>query len=468
MQKLLKNIIVAILLLFSLSINSYCQNQSIRVMERNRLKNVHFNFNMPSARAMGMGGAFIAIADDATAGEANPAGLTNLLAPETSIHFRYNKFTHQEITGKGSDPENSKKFNNNIISQSYLSLVIPGNHLTINAITPISNIFDRIVFSIYRQELVNFKRSFFYEPFELNQAESVNGVIFNSEVLVTNWSLAVGIRLPLNVSFGFSCKYSILDSKFFEEIYSDDFALPGEKGNLPGNLALMTQANHMDRNVLPGFGFRWSQRFRQIPILSAITISSGIVYKPGPDFKIVYNLFTPLREEQDGRLRNAFAFQTEGRFKIPDSYGAGFCFSFEYKRKARVTETIQLAFDIVHILYSQLLKGISDPLKQSKFKIKDGNEYHAGVQILTSRLIPKMDLLFRSGFYTDPAHQIYSCSPTDRVLTIQFPVGEKQNHYTIGLGIADRKNFSCDIAYNHSNNIREVLFSTVLYLGKRK
>jgi hypothetical protein len=33
-----------------------------------------FNFNNPGARALGMGGAFVAVADDATAVIANPAG----------------------------------------------------------------------------------------------------------------------------------------------------------------------------------------------------------------------------------------------------------------------------------------------------------------------------------------------------------------------------------------------------------
>jgi len=40
----------------------------------------------PGARALGMGGAFIGVADDATAAEANPAGLTILTRPEASIH----------------------------------------------------------------------------------------------------------------------------------------------------------------------------------------------------------------------------------------------------------------------------------------------------------------------------------------------------------------------------------------------
>ena len=51
-----------------------------------------FNFNNPGARALGMGGAFVAVADDATAVVANPAGLTILQRPEISAEYKYTRF----------------------------------------------------------------------------------------------------------------------------------------------------------------------------------------------------------------------------------------------------------------------------------------------------------------------------------------------------------------------------------------
>lgn len=49
---------------------------------------IQFTLAPPGARSLGMGGAFIAIADDATASESNPAGLTILTRPEFSFHVR--------------------------------------------------------------------------------------------------------------------------------------------------------------------------------------------------------------------------------------------------------------------------------------------------------------------------------------------------------------------------------------------
>ncbi len=58
------------------------------------------------ARALGMGGAFVAVADDATAASWNPAGLTQLERPEISMVYDWNWFSedfssqgHKELSG---------------------------------------------------------------------------------------------------------------------------------------------------------------------------------------------------------------------------------------------------------------------------------------------------------------------------------------------------------------------------------
>jgi long-subunit fatty acid transport protein len=50
---------------------------------------VEFSLSNPGARSMGFGGAFVALADDATAAFANPAGLVQLVRPEVSLEGRY-------------------------------------------------------------------------------------------------------------------------------------------------------------------------------------------------------------------------------------------------------------------------------------------------------------------------------------------------------------------------------------------
>ena len=50
---------------------------------------LEFSFSNPGARSMGFGGAFVALADDATAAFANPAGLVQLSEPEVSVEGRF-------------------------------------------------------------------------------------------------------------------------------------------------------------------------------------------------------------------------------------------------------------------------------------------------------------------------------------------------------------------------------------------
>ena len=67
-----------------------------------------FRFANPGARSLGFGGAFAALADDATAAYANPAGLVQLARPEISIEIRITGFSSdgafespQDLSGVG-------------------------------------------------------------------------------------------------------------------------------------------------------------------------------------------------------------------------------------------------------------------------------------------------------------------------------------------------------------------------------
>lgn len=89
------------------------------------------------ARATGMGGAFIAVADDATAASWNPAGLIHLEKPEISFVYSYfnrgqsyNSSTHPELTG----PTNETNLND----VNFASLAVPFVLLDRNMIVSIN------------------------------------------------------------------------------------------------------------------------------------------------------------------------------------------------------------------------------------------------------------------------------------------------------------------------------------------
>ena len=60
---------------------------------------LEFSFSNPGARSLGFGGAFVALADDATAAYANPAGLNQLTRPEISLEGRSWRYSTPFVVG---------------------------------------------------------------------------------------------------------------------------------------------------------------------------------------------------------------------------------------------------------------------------------------------------------------------------------------------------------------------------------
>ena len=60
---------------------------------------IPFNLANPGARSMGLGGAFLGSADDATAAYTNPAGLTQLVTPEVSAEARHTAYSLPYVNG---------------------------------------------------------------------------------------------------------------------------------------------------------------------------------------------------------------------------------------------------------------------------------------------------------------------------------------------------------------------------------
>jgi len=80
-------------------------------------QSINFNTIGAGARARGMGGAFIGVADDATAASWNPAGLVRLETAEASVVGLYESYTPEtDVPNFDADPWKSSHFGLNFIS----------------------------------------------------------------------------------------------------------------------------------------------------------------------------------------------------------------------------------------------------------------------------------------------------------------------------------------------------------------
>ena len=132
---------------------------------------MQLEFAPPGARSLALGGAFVAVADDATASVANPAGLTFLVRPEVAIEGRFWNFSaFSPLRGRYTGVPTNVGYDNiaDFVTDtpehdksgvSFLSVVIPK---------------DRFAFAAYRQEQSRYRASF-----------SSDGIFIFDDTLVT-------------------------------------------------------------------------------------------------------------------------------------------------------------------------------------------------------------------------------------------------------------------------------------------
>src|SRR5262245_48913410 len=157
-----------------------------------------FNFNNPGARALGMGGAFVAVADDATAVIANPAGLVILQRPELSGEVKFTRYTNTFSAFSNTPADapgmnyRSRDFDDSVVTPSFFSFVYPT---------------ERLVVAAFVRELINYKASFTTEGVFVQDPTGIGCVDLPTpvcrvlpaksqlEITALNFGLGVGLNL---------------------------------------------------------------------------------------------------------------------------------------------------------------------------------------------------------------------------------------------------------------------------------
>jgi long-chain fatty acid transport protein len=109
-----------------------------------------FNLATPGARAVGMGSAFIGVADDATAAVTNPAGLLALTKPQLYFEFVLGTTPASRLTRADS-------FFSLVTNQSAGGADFPG---FVSVALPVGG---RVAVSFARHQFLAYKESFAYE-----------------------------------------------------------------------------------------------------------------------------------------------------------------------------------------------------------------------------------------------------------------------------------------------------------------
>ena len=148
-----------------------------------------FNPVGSGARALGMGGAFIAVADDATAASWNPGGLIQLDKPEVSIVGA--GFIRNEDLDFGTNPEAN---GTNSVSKARI------NYLSASYPFPLGR-FNMVISANY-QNLFDLTRNW---DFSLNQSSNrltvMQDVDYDQDGTLSAWGLAYCIKIKTYPNF---------------------------------------------------------------------------------------------------------------------------------------------------------------------------------------------------------------------------------------------------------------------------
>ncbi len=402
------------------------------------------SFSNPGARSMGLGGAFVALADDATAAFANPAGLVQLIRPEVSVEGRYwsysTPFTEGgrvtgQPTGIGLDSTaglRTARSEEEFAGLSFLSVVYPRGRWSL---------------ALYRHQLARFQfrsetQGLFFElqPGTVDRARDIRATL---DIDILSYGFAGAFRVSDALSVGLGITYfdgslTWTGSQFFIDEFPDTFYEPNSylPGRMWGQAVLIVDDTDWDMNL----GFLWtlSERWRV-----------GGVYRRGPEFTYdAEERAGPAHEAPEGSLGNT-AYDVPIGF--PDVYGLGLAY-----RSAGGSLTVGFEWDRVE--YSAIIDTIaSDVVETEAVVLEDGDEYHLGVEIVVLESTPLIAV--RGGVWFDPDHRIRSENPDplDRALLTQ---GDDTVHYALGFGVAFRS-FQLDVGVDLSDLVDTASLSLI-------
>ena len=406
---------------------------------------LEFNFSNPGARSMALGGAFVALADDATAAFANPAGLVQLMRPEVSLELRRRDYSTPYTsggraqgapTGYGIDTVEGVRtaFSNETTSGvSFLSFVYPGTKWSL---------------ALYRHQLADFSMrteinglfgdaEIGWERYEDQQA------VIELDIVGTGLAAAFQVTEGLSVGLGVAYFSGTVENQagvYVIDSYPTDDTFFESNSFLPNRL--YTTSSFVSDNSDLGFNLGVLWKFAESWRL-------GGVFRQGPqfDYKLI-NRAGPAHQLPEGTIIDAV---TDRTIAFPDVWGLGVAF-----RSPDGSLTVGFEWDRVE--YSVVLETLASELVDpTDVGVDDANELHLGLEYVFLNTTPLIAV--RGGLWHDPAHRFHYSGDNSFTRAL-YPAGEDALHIAVGVGVA-LKRFQIDIGADFSDVIDQFALSAI-------
>jgi len=383
-----------------------------------------FNPVGSGARAIGMGGAFIAVSDDATASSWNPGGLRNIRKSEYSIVLS-SRFRKEQISF-GKYPEADGNHYISDLDINYMGLTFP---FQLNRL--------KMVFSINYQRLYEFSRDW---TFTIKQ--SIESDVYNNkwdykqsgQLAATGYSYCL-VFLP-NLSIGFTLNQwgnRISKGKWVQEYFKKT---TGIQDNLPLNKDSHRKITYFFKGVNVNLGLLWD-------INNKWTI--GFVFKTPFKAKVKANLEQhSVMQSPMSKISHSNKLTTNYLY-MPLSVGAGILY--------RLRSNCFFTCDLYQTNWNEFkyknengieLSPVSEQLLNES-NIKPTHQFRFGFEYVFIDQHNKDSVTLRSGFFYDPA-------PSENGVDDYYGI-------SVGLGLTKMPWFSIDLAYQYrfGNNVGETM-----------
>jgi long-chain fatty acid transport protein len=455
---------------------------------------VQFDFSLPGARSLGLGGAFVAVADDATAAWSNPAGLLALTRQEVSVEGRFWDFASSSVvsghafgspTNVGFDTVSGLReetFSASTGAPSFISYVYPTS---------------RFAVAFYRHQLQKFEADLESDGVFIRTTSPTpifpGGAVDRAQPYKTHLEIGVvdyGGSAAVRLGGGLSAGLSLVVSDFSQRAQTDLFvtvpfnnfnaAVPptaftgvgqyyGPPDFSSGNVYTRTTEEGDDTSVAVSAGLLWRA--------SNGKATAGFAYRQGPSFTYSsQSVFGPGIVKAGGFAKEGDVTDTEEiEYNVPNVFSIGVGFrpndrllvSAEYDRVqySRLSENTAEIFGVEEAPFpGEAQKGAL--IRESLF-FEDANQVRGGAEY--AWVTSFGTLAGRFGVWYDPDHRMQfdrdnltaqeraSIARTD----VRYQPGDDAIHYTPGFGIAFPR-FQIDTAFDGSNPTKTFSISTVV------
>jgi len=405
------------------------------------------------ARALGMG-AFIAIADDATAASWNPGGLIQLIHPEMSSVF---SFTHRKEGNHFiNNPESQGVETIDTFNLNYLSVVSP--ILDFNG--------NKMIFSLNYQHLYDFSREW---SLAFNDLDPIfNGPVrYNYEQNGGLYALGLAYCLRVNPKLSTGFTINFWDDYLSKNRWTQKYY---ERGKI------LYQGNTADYSVnkeeIFNFqGININLGFR-LEINDYLTIG-GVLKTPfNADIDHRIQTDTTIRSESKEEVKTSEVSSYKESLKMPLSYGLGFSLSFlEPFLFSRISDKFKISGDVYRTHWNNFIYCNTKGEEKSPISGKDAitsdidpvTWFRLGAEYVI--VGEKIKVPLRAGIFYDPAPA--EVSPDDYY---GFSLGFGLTYESFVFDLAYQFRFGNDVSesilqnMNFYQDVREhTIYSSIIY-----